>query len=206
MQVSIGNVPEISGHVVLCPDVSGSMKSSVTGFRKGATSTVRCIDVAGLMTAALLERNPKARVLPFENDVVDIDLNRRDSVMTNADKLAAIGGGGTNCSAPLKKLANEKAKVDLVVFISDNQSWMDARPNGQASAMMTEWARIKKRNPAAKLVCLDIQPYATSQAVTSADVLNVGGFSDAVFGAIAMFASGKSGAESWVKTIEDIVL
>jgi 60 kDa SS-A/Ro ribonucleoprotein len=206
MQVAIGNVPEVSGNVVLCPDVSGSMGSPVTGFRKGSTSAVRCIDVAGLMAAAFLERNRGARVLPFENDVVNIDLNRRDSVMTNADKLAAIGGGGTNCSAPLKRLANEKAKVDLVVFISDNQSWVDARPNGQASAMMAEWARIKARNPAAKLVCLDIQPNATSQVVTSADVLNVGGFSDAVFSAITTFASGKSGAESWVKTIEDVVL
>jgi len=158
------------------------------------------------MAAAFLHRNPKAHVLPFENDVVKIDLNRRDSVMTNAEKLAAIGGGGTNCSAPLKKLASEQAAVDLVVFISDNQSWVDARPNGQASAMMTEWARIKKLNPAAKLVCLDIQPYATSQAVTSADVLNIGGFSDAVFSAISTFASGKSGPKSWVKTIEDIVL
>jgi 60 kDa SS-A/Ro ribonucleoprotein len=204
MQVAIGNVPAIAGHVVLCPDVSGSMSSSVTGFRKGATSTVRCIDVAGLMTAAFLERNPKARVLPFENDVVAIDLNRRDSVMTNAEKLAAIGGGGTNCSAPLRKLASEKAKVDLVVFISDNQSWVDNRAGGQASAMMTEWAKIKKQNAAARLVCLDIQPYDTSQAVTSADVLNIGGFSDAVFSAIAGFASGKSGPESWVKAIEAI--
>jgi 60 kDa SS-A/Ro ribonucleoprotein len=206
MQVAIGNVPDINGNVVLCPDVSGSMSSPATGYRKGATSVVRCIDVAGLMTAAFLHRNPKARVLPFENDVVDVDLNRRDSVMTNADKLAAIGGGGTNCSAPLKKLANEKARVDLVVFISDNQSWVDARPNGQASAMMTEWTRIKKQNPAAKLVCLDIQPFATSQAVTSADVLNIGGFSDAVFSAISTFASGKSAAAGWTKVIEDIVL
>ncbi|MDB5525075.1 MAG: hypothetical protein JWM58_2838 [Rhizobium sp.] len=206
MEIAIGNVPVISGNVVLCPDVSGSMVSPATGYRKGATSAVRCIDVAGLMAAALLQRNPKARVLPFENDVVRIDLNRRDSVMTNADKLAAIGGGGTNCSAPLRQLANEKAKVDLVVFISDNQSWVDARPNGQASSMMVEWARIKKQNPAAKLVCLDIQPYATSQVVTSADVLNIGGFSDAVYEVITAFAPGNKGAKDWVQTIEEIEL
>ncbi|WP_018238567.1 RNA-binding protein [Ensifer sp. BR816] len=206
MDIAIANVPAIEGNVVLCPDVSGSMSSSVTGYRKGSTSSVRCIDVAGLMTAAFLQRNPKARVLPFENDVVRIDLNRRDSVMTNAGKLAAIGGGGTNCSAPLRKLVNEKAKVDLVVFISDNESWVDARRGGQPTAVMTEWARIKRINPAAKLVCLDIQPYATSQATTRDDVLNIGGFSDAVYAVIAAFAANRTGAEAWVESIEAIEL
>lgn len=206
MDVAISNVPSLTGNVVLCPDVSGSMGSPVTGFRKGATSAVRCIDVAGLMTAAFLQRNPKARVLPFENDVVNVSLNRRDSVMTNAGKLAAVGGGGTNCSAPLRKLADEKAKVELVVFISDNQSWMDAGKSGQPTAVMAEWARIKRVNPAAKLVCLDIQPYATTQAPTRDDVLNIGGFSDAVYGVIAAFAANENGANGWVKTVEAIEL
>jgi 60 kDa SS-A/Ro ribonucleoprotein len=80
---------------------------------------------------------------------------------------------------------------------------MDARPNGQATAMMTEWARIKRRNPAARLVCLDIQPYVTTLAKTGPEVLNVGGFSDAVFTAITAFASGERG-DHWVKTIEAI--
>ena len=202
MDVAIGNVPSLAGNVVLCPDVSGSMGSPVTGYRQGATSSVRCIDVAALMAAAFLQRNPKARVLPFENDVVNVSLNRRDTVMTNAGKLAAVGGGGTNCSAPLRKLANEKAKVDLVVFISDNESWVDAKGNGRATAVMTEWAKIKRVNPAAKLVCLDIQPHATTQAPTRDDVLNIGGFSDAVYGVITAFAAGKNGADGWVNIIE----
>ncbi len=206
MDIAISNVPSLTGNVVLCLDVSGSMGSPVTGFRRGATSAVRCIDVAGLMTAAFLQRNPKARVLPFENDVVNVSLNRRDSVMTNAGKLAAVGGGGTNCSAPLRKLADEKAKVDLVVFISDNQSWMDAGKSGQPTAVMAEWTRIKRVNPAAKLVCLDIQPCATTQAATRDDVLNIGGFSDAVYGVIAAFAGNENGANGWVKTIEAIEL
>ncbi|MBB2750203.1 UNVERIFIED_ORG: 60 kDa SS-A/Ro ribonucleoprotein [Rhizobium aethiopicum] len=206
MDIAIANVPSLMGNVVLCPDVSGSMGSPVTGYRKGATSSVRCIDVAGLMAAAFLQRNPKARVLPFENDVVRVSLNKRDSVMTNAGKLAKIGGGGTNCSAPLKMLANERAKVDLVVFISDNESWVDARGSGQPTAVMTEWARIKRVNPAAKLVCLDIQPHATTQAPTREDVLNIGGFSDAVYGVITAFAASSKGADGWVKAIEAIEL
>jgi 60 kDa SS-A/Ro ribonucleoprotein len=205
MEVAIRNVPEVSGRVVVCPDVSGSMSSPVTGYRKGATSQVCCIDVAGLMTAAFLRRNQTARVLPFENAVVPVDLNRRDSVMTNAAKLANIGGGGTNCSAPLKMLADERAQVDLVVFISDNQSWVDARPKGQPTGMMAEWARIKRLNPAARLVCVDIQPYETTPIEAGPEVLAIGGFSDAVFTAIAAFAAGKGG-DHWVKTIEAIDL
>lgn len=74
MEVALGNVPQVDGNVVVCPDVSGSMSSPATGYRKGATSAVRCIDVAALVAAALLRRNPTARVLPFENDVVDVHL------------------------------------------------------------------------------------------------------------------------------------
>ena len=179
------------------------MSSPVTGDRKGATSAVRCIDVAALVAAAMLRVNREARVLPFEQTVVDVALNPRDSVMTNAAKLAAIGGGGTNCSAPLAQLNKEKAKVDLVVFISDNESWVDAGRSG-ATAVMHEWQAIKARNPAAKLVCIDIQPYGTTQAAEREDILNVGGFSDAVFEVIAQFSAGTLGPKHWVGEIEKI--
>ena len=44
MEVATHNVPSIDGQVYVCPDVSGSMSSPITGFRKGSTSAVRCID------------------------------------------------------------------------------------------------------------------------------------------------------------------
>lgn len=205
MEHATANVPVFAGRVVVCPDVSGSMSSSVTGYRAGATSSVRCIDVAGLMAAAVLRKNREARVLPFEQKVVALKLNSRDSVLSNAAQLASIGGGGTNCSAPLKQLADEKAQVDLVILVSDNESWVDGKRHG-ATETMKQWARIRQRNPAAKLVCIDIQPYASSQAQERADILNVGGFSDAVFDVVARFAEGKLDAEHWVGEIEQIVL
>ncbi len=203
MEIAIANVPAITGNVVVCPDVSGSMASPATGFRKGATSAVRCIDVAALVAAAMLRVNKTARVLPFECDVVDVALNPRDSVMTNAAKLAAVGGGGTNCSAPLAQLNAERAKADLVVFVSDNQSWMDAK-SAAATGLMIEWTKLKARCPNAKLVCIDIQPYGTTQAIERDDILNVGGFSDAVFEAVATFANGSMGSAHWVGEIEKI--
>lgn len=203
IEVSLANVPAIEGNVVIAPDVSGSMSSPVTGYRRGASTAVRCIDVAALVAAAMLRQNPAAKVLPFERDVVDVDLNPRDTVMTNAGKLASVGGGGTNCSAPLAALNKAKAKVDLVVFVSDNQSWMDAR-RPDRTGLMTEWAKLKQRNRNAKLVCIDIQPYGTTQAPERDDILNVGGFSDAVFEIVAGFAKGQLGPEHWTGEIEKI--
>jgi 60 kDa SS-A/Ro ribonucleoprotein len=206
MEVAIGNVPALGGRVVVCPDVSGSMGSPVTGHRKGATSKVRCIDVAALVAAAILRRNPGARVLPFEHDVVNVRLNPHDSVLTNAVKLAAIGGGGTNCSAPLARLVRERAEVDLVVFVSDNESWVDARSSASgATAMMATWQKLKVHNTDAKLVAIDIQPYRTSQVPDRPDILNVGGFSDRVFDVIGAFLR-EGSPEHWVRTIEAIDL
>lgn len=206
MEASVSNVPKLSGSVAICPDVSGSMSSPITGYRPGATSAVRCIDVAALVAAAVLRKNPSARVLPFEVGVRDVRLEARDTILTNAAKLAALGGGGTNCSAPLAALNTARLAPDLVIFVSDNQSWVDARQGGQGTAMMAEWTRLKARNTAAKLVCIDIQPYGTSQAAERADVLNIGGFSDAVFDQIDDFAAGRMGPDHWVGEIRAVKL
>ncbi|MDN3575199.1 TROVE domain-containing protein [Chitinimonas viridis] len=205
LDISLVNVPKLEGQVVICPDVSGSMSSPVTGVRQGASTKVRCIDVAALVSAAILRTHPDARVLPFEVKVVDLALNPRDSVMTNAQKLAAIGGGGTACSAPLAKLVAEGAKVDVVILVSDNESWVDASRRG-ATETMKQWTLLKQRNPQARLVCIDLQPYGTTQAVERADILNVGGFGDAVFDVMAQFAAGSFGAGHWVEAIEATAL
>ncbi len=177
--------------------------------RKGRGRLRRCVCGSTwrhLVAAAFMRANPDTRVLPFEQSVVDVRLNPRDSVMTNADKLARIGGGGTNCSAPIEKLTAEKAKADLVVMVSDNESWIDARGYGRSTGLMHAWEKYKKVHARAKLVCIDIQPGTTAQAVDRADILNIGGFSDAVFDAVANFAKGTMVPANWVGEIEKIAL
>jgi 60 kDa SS-A/Ro ribonucleoprotein len=208
MEHAVANIPEIDGHVVICPDVSGSMQGSVTGYRKGATSVVRCVDVAGLIAAAFLRKNPLARVIPFEQDVVQLRLNPRDSVMTIAQKLARVGGGGTSCSAPLSLLFKERAKVDTVIYVSDNESWMDAQGRSgyqSGTAMMNLWLTLRQRNPQAKLVCIDLTPNTHKQAIDRPDILNVGGFSDAVFDLVAQFVKA-DGAAHWAELIDQVEL
>jgi 60 kDa SS-A/Ro ribonucleoprotein len=205
MEIATRNVPVLQGEVVVAVDVSGSMASPVTGHRKGATTTTRCVDVAALIAACIQRTRPDARVLPFDTEVRDLRLNPRDTVMTQAQQLAKLCGGGTNVSAPLAKLNREKAKVDLLVLVSDNESWRDTRSGG-ATETMRQWEQIKARCPQAKLVCIDLQPYATSQTVERGDVLHVGGFSDAVFDLIASFAAEGAGAQRWVEKIASIKL
>jgi 60 kDa SS-A/Ro ribonucleoprotein len=202
LEASLANVPAVPGRVVVCPDVSGSMQSPVTGYRKGATSKMRCIDVAALVAAAVLRRNPAARLLPFECGVVRLKLDPYARVAVNAAKLASIGGGGTNVSAPLALLNAEGAKADLVVIVSDNQSWVDATRSG-ATATMREWERLKNRVPGAKLVCIDLQPYGTTQAKSRRDIVNVGGFSDAVFETLAAFAN-REAERDWVAEVKEM--
>ena len=202
METAVQNVPAIRGKVVVCPDVSGSMHSPATGYRGSATSKTRCIDIAALVSAAMLRTNPQARVIPFEQITVNVPLNPRDSIMTNAQKLANIGGGGTACSAPLAMLNREKADVDLVVIVSDNESWADRGQWGGKTGLMKEWDILKQRCPEAKLVCLDIQPYTTAQAQNRRDILNIGGFSDQVFTLIGSFAEQGMGTDFWVEEIE----
>jgi 60 kDa SS-A/Ro ribonucleoprotein len=210
MEIAIQNVPQVNGKVYVLPDISGSMQSPVTGLRLGATSSVRCVDVAALVASAILRKNPTAEVIPFESKVVPVQLNPRDSVVTNASKLSNLPCGGTNCSARLAWLNDRKAMGDLVFYVSDNESWVDAptygRFGGSRTETMNQWARYKERNPNARLVCLDIQPYATSQAVEREDILNIGGFSDQVFEIVAEFAAGRLNPNHWIGVIESVEL
>jgi len=204
-EVAVQNVPDFGGKVYVFTDISGSMRSAATGYRGSVTSKVQCIDVAALVSAAVLRKNEDAEVIPFSDHVVRATLNPYDSIMTNAEKLVRLPSGGTNCSAPLAELNRRNAKGDLCIFVSDNESWVDSG-RYRSTATMTEWNKFKQRNPNAKLVCIDIQPYTTTQAHDREDILNVGGFSDQVFDVIARFVELGNNKDLWVKTIEEVKL
>jgi len=206
MEAATANVPAFERRVVVFVDVSGSMWSPVTGFRKGATSQATCVQVAALVASVILRQNRGARILPFHDKVVDLKLNPRDSVMTNAKRLSSCGSGGTNCSKPLAQLNREKARADLVIYVSDNESWIDSTGRSyrrhQATATLREWETFKQRNQRARLVCLDLQPYGTTQAPERDDILNIGGFADQVFTVIDAFAKGQLEDGHWIERIE----
>jgi 60 kDa SS-A/Ro ribonucleoprotein len=196
-EIACGNIPALSGPVLIGVDVSGSMRSAVTGHRgRGATSKMRCVDVAALFAAALLRRNPDSLVVPFDDRVHDVRLDPQDTILSLAERLAAYGGGGTNCSLPLAaaNMTIRRRKFVGCILISDQESWIGTGRNG-STAVMTAWQDFVKNQVSLqggdfagpRLVCIDLQPYATTQAPDRSDILNVGGFSDPVFEVVTAF-------------------
>jgi len=205
-EIACGNVPELPGPVVIGLDVSGSMQSAVTGNRgRGATTKMRCVDVAALVAAAILRRNPDSVVVPFDTQAFDVRMDPSDSILSLSERLAKFGGGGTDCSLPIRKANADYAKRKFagVVLVSDLESWVyQGRPyfygaNG-SSGVVTEWQKFVQNQvrlqggdiTGPKLICIDLQPNKTTQAPERSDILNVGGFSDAVFHVIAAFLAG----------------
>jgi 60 kDa SS-A/Ro ribonucleoprotein len=214
---SLENIPKIEGQLAVFLDVSGSMRSPITGSRPGATSKMSCVSVASMIAAALLKKNPDALILPFDTRVhTSTQLNPMDSIATITKTLASFGGGGTNCSLPMEWLHSTGRKVDLIVYVSDNESWVDALSQSgrgwasnksAATRTMEQWTAIKRRYKSAKMVCIDLTPNASVQAPsTSKDIMNVGGFSDNVFTVLSEFVKGNWSPDFWVCDVEAIEL
>jgi 60 kDa SS-A/Ro ribonucleoprotein len=212
-EIACGNVPELPGPVVIGLDTSGSMSSAVTGNRgRGATSKMRCIDVAALFAAAILRRNPDSVVIPFDTSAYDAKIDPNDSILSIAERLAKYGGGGTDCSLPLVAANQKHAKRKFagIVLVSDNESWVGTGRHG-STGVMTAWEAFvanqrklagNEANP--KLVCIDLQPYQTVQACERADIMNIGGFSDSVFNVISAFLADNN--QRFVAEVEAIEL
>jgi 60 kDa SS-A/Ro ribonucleoprotein len=94
------------------------------------------------------------------------------------------------------------------VLVSDNESWVGTGRYG-STGVMTEWQAFRQNQKrlgasSPKLVCIDIQPYGSTQAPERADILNIGGLSDAVFNVVASYLGDDAGR--FVAEVESIEL
>ncbi|PAY16667.1 ribonucleoprotein [Rhodopirellula sp. SM50] len=216
-EIACGNIPQLPAPVIIGLDTSGSMGCPATGYRaRGGTTKMRCVDVAALFAAAILRRNPDSVVIPFDTRTYQAKIDPSDSILSLSARLSKYGGGGTDCSLPLVEANKRYAKRAFagIVLVSDNQSWINSGRaygygRGGSTGVMTEWEKFKKaqrKNGIAdpKLVCIDIAPYGNTQAPDRQDILNVGGFSDAVFRVVASFL--ENDASRFVRDVESVEL
>lgn len=213
LDISVENVPVLNDttHLFICLDVSGSMSSPVTGHNGSASSKVKCVDVGAIFAASFAKTNQQCdvKVITFHNDAKEISLNLKDSLATLATSINTPGGG-TNCNSAMELIKNHYnlSKTDkiAVVFVSDNCSWNEYSGYsaiGNNTPLAKTWRDVRNKVAAGKLVLIDIQPGTTTPNKTSNEVLNVGGFSDAVFDVVAKFINNST---SWAEVINNITI
>lgn len=213
-ELACGNVPEFSGPVLIGLDVSGSMHSPVTGLQSsGNHSQMSCVDAAALFASAVLRRNPDSVIVPFDDRTHDVRVDAGDTILSLADRLSQYGGGGTNCALPIEAANSKHANRSFagVILVSDNQSWLSTTSTSGQTGVMQAWnafvdrqAQLGNRFGKPKLVCLDLAPYSTVQAPDREEILNVGGFGEAVFETVAGFLRGVQ--DCFVSDVEAIQL
>ncbi len=157
-----------------------------------------------------LRRNPDSVVVPFDTAAYEARLDPQDTILSLSERLAKYGGGGTDCSLPLVQANGKYAKRRFAgcVLVSDNESWVGTGRYG-STGVMAEWQKFVANQQrlgvsSPKLVCIDIQPYGSTQAPDRADILNIGGFSDAVFHVVASYLC--DNAAKFVADVESIEL
>lgn len=148
LELSLANVPELPGRVVIAPDVSGSMVTASVG--KFTTAA----EIAGLFTAALWKRNPYQLVMPFNTSSSPLTgVSSHDSAMTIARRIGSLGGGGTNLAAPLQWLMQRGQPIDLYIGLTDNEDWA-------GRGWLSMWEEYKRRvTPNARAVLVTLVPY-----------------------------------------------
>lgn len=213
METATRNTPYFKEPPVVFTDISGSMKYPVTGSRYGSTTVTKRVDVAALFSCCMLRNNPNTEMLFFRKELVDFKVDSDATVMQNALAISKMADGATACSAPLKYLNEVGRRSNLLVCVSDDQSWAESmnidrlgRKQTGETAFQSEWKRYKSRNPSAKMVCLDVAPYTTTQIQEMPDVLSIGGFSDNVFRLIEQFVNGDMNSDLLVEKIEAVDL
>ncbi len=121
IELSFDNLPQLPGQVLIGVDESGSMDNPIS-----PRSTMRCLDIANIFAAALFKKS-QALIYAFSDEAERVKAYQGDSIFSIAKQIEkTLEHGGTNLSAPLELLLKERTKVNVGIFISDNESWIEA--------------------------------------------------------------------------------
>lgn len=192
IEISLSNVPELSGKTAILVDVSGSM-----GSRLSYQGSTRVIDIAALFAAVLYKTND-SDIIPFGEQAYSCKPNPDDSIFTIASKMRA-NDGGTNMTAGFQAL---KEKYDRIIILSDMQTWMDRGYWGVGAQTQRAYKEYRKKyNPDCKLYTMDLAGNGTMQFPEN-NVACIAGFSEHVFTVMGKLEEDKNAMVHEIEAIE----
>lgn len=191
LDISVDNIPNISGSTLIATDNSGSMGSPIS---KNSKMTIR--DVGNTLCAMFQKKCENVQVLSFGENVVPIILTGRNSILVNAEKIQRdhdIKGGGhsTNAWKVLEYAIKRKEKYDRIVVLSDMQCYNASGLwgyNGSKSVAELLNTYRKTINSNCYAHFFDLQGYGTKQTASGSGLDNiVAGFSEKIINQILVF-------------------
>ena len=186
---SIDNLPDMGSKTLILSDNSGSMygdrggNSLVSAFSKRTSA-----DIANLFGVLYWTKSPDTHIGLFGDRLITPDVQRRWSVFDNFDKVSKAAkdcGGATEAGifTMMKKLINEKIKVDRIIIFSDCQvgtgcNWFgDSFTGSDFNKLFQQYK--KQINPEVITYSVDLRGYGNT--LFSDGVMTVGGWSNKIF-------------------------
>lgn len=201
-EISLQNVPKLEGKTVVAIDRSGSMSWLIN-----SRSTVRVMDVAAVLVAALKNKNPDLEIILF-NHTASIYEPKGKTLFGISEELSRMASGGTDCGAAMAFIKDRYANTgmpDNIIMVSDNESWLSTTKNfWNSTGTVDQLKLIRKQNPNTRMINIDVTPGSSSQTVPEEYVLNIGGFNDAVFQVASLFFNSKGNKDFWVSEINKV--
>ncbi len=160
-EISLDNVPKLSGKTLIAIDVSGSMTGKPQEIAR--------------MFGAVLYKAMDSMLLKFDTTAKYLNLNPNDSLLTLMDRIP-FTGGGTNFNSIFEASTQ---KFDRIIILSDMQAWINA---GWSSNLPREaFNNYKIRTEADPLIySFDLNSYGSMQ-FPERNVYCLAGFSEKIF-------------------------
>lgn len=217
---SVNNLPESirSKRVLVVLDVSGSMGNTIGSRSYSSHSKVEpmtYVDVGAVFAASAYKgAGVGSRIITFDDSVHAENNLSRDMGVYNIATTINHRGGGTALSAPIRWALDSKEPYDVMVFITDSESWVNEmggrdgygygwRTLGETASNAMLRAYREKVNSEMKAFFIQLCP--TQTQMTAPDLPGtyyISGWSNSVLDYIGLQVEGGTNMLETVRAIE----
>jgi hypothetical protein len=187
LEISVANIPTLSGKTAIIVDVSGSMKSPVS-----KRSSMCCANIALLLGVMATKICEDSIFITFDTDLYFPKVSAKGSILSQVSSIK-VSGGGTDMFLPIGYLIEKKIKVDRILILSDNEvnhQWEGSYSGKTVQTILKEYH--EKIYNDCWLHGIDLQGYGTQQ-FKGEKVNLIAGWSEKVLDFVKLVEEGEKG-------------
>lgn len=188
MEISVENIPKISGFTFMSADNSGSMEWTLT-----KNSTIKCLDIANLMQALAVKICETSQTSVFAQLFKVVNTTKKSNIIDSSNKFKHTEvGGSTNGYLIMKHLLSKQQKVDRILVFTDCQLYDNNVDYGYEESFATLFLKYRATiNPNVKLYMFDLAGYGNTVIPTETkNAVFISGWSEKVLEFINLFELG----------------